>query len=135
MSLSVGNCFIQRLWRHGPGRRPLRRIDSMNTLLRSALATGLLISSGWTCAQVTAPAPAAPATLAAVKTVSQDLRVVEDDNVRIEETRARGQLQRIVVHTRLGGAGSYEIIVGSPGRDLSKDRGAVGQRAWSLLAF
>jgi 3-isopropylmalate/(R)-2-methylmalate dehydratase large subunit len=50
------------------------------------------------------------------------------------ETR-RGQLQRIVVHTRLGGAGSYEIIVGSPGRDLSKDRGAVGQRAWSLLTF
>lgn len=104
----------------------------MNTLLRSALATGLLISSGWACAQVAAPASAASA---AVKTVSQDLRVVEDDNVRIEETRARGQLQRIVVHTRLGGAGSYEIIVGSPGRDLSKDRGAVGQRAWSLLTF
>lgn len=99
-------------------------------LLRQALAFGLLISSGWLCAQVVAPA--APA---AVKPLSQELRVVEDDNVRIEETRSRGQLQRIVVHTRLGGARSYEIVVGSPGRDLSQDRGAVGQRAWSLLTF
>ena len=64
-----------------------------------------------------------------------DLRVVEDDHVRIEETRSRGQLQRIVVHTRLGGARSYEIIVGSPGRDPSQERGAAGQRAWSVLSF
>lgn len=89
-------------------------------------------SCGWACAQVASTAPAASA---GAKTVSPDLRVVEDDNVRIEETRVRGQLQRIVVHTRLGGARSYEIIVGSPGRDLSRDRGTVGQRAWSLLTF
>ena len=107
----------------------------MNMLLRSALAAGLSISSGWACAQAASPTPAAPTASAAVKTASQDIRIVEDDNVRIEETRARGQLQRIVVHTRLGGARSYEIIVGPPGRDLSQDRGAVGQRAWSLLTF
>lgn len=101
-------------------------------LPRSTLATGLLISCGWACAQVAPPAPAASA---AAKAISPDLRVVEDDNVRIEETRVRGQLQRIVVHTRLGGARSYEIVVGTPGRDLSQDRGAVGQRAWSLLTF
>jgi hypothetical protein len=104
----------------------------MNMLLRPALAIGLLISSGWACAQGAA-APAAAS--APAQATSPDLRVVEDDNVRIEETRARGQLQRIVVHTRLGGARSYEIIVGSPGRDPSKDRGAAGQRAWSLLTF
>ena len=104
----------------------------MNTLLRPTLATGLLISCGWACAQVAAPVPTASS---AAKDKSPDLRVVEDDNVRIEETRVRGQLQRIVVHTRLGGARSYEIIVGSPGRDLSQDRGAAGQRAWSLLTF
>jgi hypothetical protein len=104
----------------------------MDMLLRSTLATGLLISCGWAWAQAAAPAPAEPA---AAKAVAPDLRVVEDDNVRIEETRVRGQLQRIVVHTRLGGARSYEIIVGPPGRDLSQDRGAVGQRAWSLLTF
>ncbi len=101
-------------------------------LLRSTLVTGLLILCGGACAQMAAPELAASA---ASKAVSPDLRVVEDDNVRIEETRARGQLQRVVVHTRLGGARSYEIIVGPPGRDLSQDRGAVGQRAWSLLTF
>ena len=106
----------------------------MKTLLCPVLAFGLLTSSGWVGAQV-ASQVAAPTTSTAVKTPSQDLRVVEDDNVRIEETRSRGQLQRIVVHTRLGGARTYEIVVGSPGRDLSQDRGAVGQRAWSLLTF
>ncbi len=93
---------------------------------------GLLIYSGWACAQAVAPLPAEPAS---AKAASPDLRVVEDDNVRIEETRSRGQLQRIVVHTRLGGARSYEIIVGSPGRDPSQERGAAGQRAWSLFTF
>jgi len=131
---------MRRLWPGRPGSRvesrlesgPLRRIDAMNMLLRPALALALTASYGWACAQPAAPLPAASA---AARVASPDLRVVEDDNVRIEETRSRGQLQRIVVHTRLGGARSYEIIVGSPGRDLSQDRGATGQRAWSLLTF
>ena len=104
----------------------------MNMLLSPTLVIGLLVSSGWACAQAAAPLPAAPP---AAKTPAPDLRVVEDDNVRIEETRSRGQLQRIVVHTRLGGMRSYEIIVGSPGRDPSQERGAAGQRAWSVLNF
>jgi hypothetical protein len=104
----------------------------MNMLQRCALVLAMTASCGWACAQVAPPAPAASA---AGRAISPDLRVVEDDNVRIEETRARGQLQRIVVHTRLGGARSYEIIVGSPGRDPSQERGAAGQRAWSLLTF
>ncbi len=104
----------------------------MNMLLRLALAVGVTVSSAWACAQVNPPQPAASAP---GKSASPDLRVVEDDNVRIEETRSRGQLQRITVHTRLGGARSYEIIVGSPGRDPSQERGAAGQRAWSLLTF
>ena len=107
-------------------------------LLRPTLVIALLVSSGWTCAQAVTslplpgPLPVAPAP---AKTPSPDLRVVEDDHVRIEETRSRGQLQRVVVHTRLGGARSYEIIVGSPGRDPSQERGAAGQRAWSVLNF
>ena len=103
-------------------------------MLRLPLVLALTVLCGWASAQGVAPAAAASA--AATKVVpSPDLRVVEDDQVRIEETRSRGQLQRIVVHTRLGGAGSYEIIVGSPGRDPSQERGAVGQRAWSLFRF
>ena len=104
----------------------------MNTLLRASLAIGSWALSSWACAQVAPPAPAAAP---AVKAPLADLRVVEDDHVRIEETRVRGQLQRIVVHTRLGGARSYEIIVGAPGRDPSQERGAAGQRAWSVLSF
>ena len=107
----------------------------MKLQLRPTLATltfGLMAVSGAACAQSTAPSTAASA---AARTASPDLRIVEDDNVRIEETRVRGQLQRIVVHTRLGGARSYEIIVGSPGRDPSQARGAAGQRAWSVLSF
>ena len=104
----------------------------MNTLFRTTLVIGSSVLSGWACAQAGAPLPAiAPA----AKASTPDLRVVEDDNVRIEETRSRGQLQRIVVHTRLGGVRSYEIIVGSPGRDPSQERGAAGQRAWSVLNF
>ena len=104
-------------------------------LLRPALATALVLIASGAGAQPAAPAAAASAASSGTKTLSPDLRVVEDDNVRIEETRSRGQLQRITVHTRLGGARSYEIIVGSPGRDLTQERGAVGQRAWSLLTF
>ena len=104
----------------------------MDMFLRPTLVIASLMSSGWACAQVDAPLPAAPPP---GRTPAPDLRVVEDDHVRIEETRSRGQLQRIVVHTRLGGARSYEIIVGSPGRDPSQERGAAGQRAWSVLSF
>lgn len=106
----------------------------MNTPLRCALLLALAASCGWAVAQAGAPLSAASAT-AAKASPSPDLRVVEDEQVRIEETRSRGQLQRIVVHTRLGGARSYEIIVGPPGRDPSQERGAAGQRTWSLFTF
>lgn len=55
--------------------------------------------------------------------------------MRIEEKRLRGQAQRISVQSKVEGAKPYEIIVGPGGRDPSKDRGAVGQSAWSLFDF
>ena len=61
--------------------------------------------------------------------------VVEDDGMRVEELRVRGQTQRIVVHIKGGGANSYEILPIAPGRDLSQDRRATGQRVWSVLSF
>ena len=64
--------------------------------------------------------------------------VIEDDSVRIEELRVRGQLQRIVVAPK-GRAPSYEIITGDPSRDLSDgantSRGAAGKRVWNLFRF
>jgi len=106
----------------------------MKRMLRLTLVLALTTLCGWAGAE--GVALAASASAAATKAgPSPDLRVVEDDQVRIEEIRSRGQLQRITVHTRLGGARSYEIIVGSPGRDPSQERGAAGQRAWSLFTF
>ena len=55
--------------------------------------------------------------------------VAEDDGVRIEELRVRGQTQRIVVTLKKGGKG-YEIL---PADD--KNRTAAGQRVWHILNF
>jgi hypothetical protein len=64
--------------------------------------------------------------------------VVEDDAVRIEELRVRGQTQRIVVKPKH--AAEYEIVPAAGGRDPSQNRagqqaGAGGQRVWNLLKF
>lgn len=65
-------------------------------------------------------------------------RVFEDDRVRIEETRVRGQLRSVTVRSKLTGS-DYEIIVGPGGRDPSQNAAqradGAGQRAWSLLRF
>jgi hypothetical protein len=63
------------------------------------------------------------------------VQVIEDDNVRIEEARVRGQPQRITVQPKVGTSRAYEIIVAPGGKDPSQDRGAAGQRTWTLFAF
>lgn len=64
-----------------------------------------------------------------------DRRVVEDDHVRIEELRVRGQVRRVTVQSKVQGAREYEIIVGHGGRDPSQDRGNAGRSAWRVLGF
>ena len=61
--------------------------------------------------------------------------VTEDDGVRIEELRVRGQTQRIVVRSKVEGAPPYEILPAGQGRDLSQDKRAIGQRVWSIFSF
>ena len=99
----------------------------------------LLGLAGAACAQAAAPAAAAPpadaASAPARDRLTPTLTVIEDDGVRIEEKRLRGQAQRITVQSKVGGAKPYEIIVGPDGRDPSQDRGAVGLSAWSLFDF
>ncbi|MDP2004624.1 MAG: hypothetical protein Q8K45_03020, partial [Rubrivivax sp.] len=59
----------------------------------------------------------------------------QDDQVRIEEVRdAHGRLQRVTVHSKVGGK-SYEIIVPPGGKDNSQHRGTSGQAAWRLFDF
>jgi hypothetical protein len=64
--------------------------------------------------------------------------VLEDDAVRIEELKVRGQTQRVTVKPRH--ATAYEIVPAAGGRDPSLNRagqqpGAGGQRVWHLLSF
>lgn len=79
--------------------------------------------------------PSGPAASAAAKAdPASGTRVLEDDRVRIEETRIRGQVQRVTVRSKLTGQ-DYEIIVGPGGRDPSQKSDAAGQRAWSVFRF
>ena len=61
--------------------------------------------------------------------------VLEDDHVRIEELRVRGQLQQATVQPKMPGAKPYQIVTGKAGRDPSNGRGAAGQRVWNVFGF
>jgi hypothetical protein len=61
-------------------------------------------------------------------------QVTEDDNVRIEELRVRGQTRRLTVKPKIPGMGSYEIAAPEPGRAPGEDPKA-GQRVWWSLTF
>jgi hypothetical protein len=62
--------------------------------------------------------------------------VAEDDHVRIEELRVRGQSQRIVVKPKGAGAREYEIVPSSGAIDRSQgDRRGFGERVWRLFSF
>jgi hypothetical protein len=80
------------------------------------------------------PQPAAAAASAPARPTTE-VRVIEDDQVRIEETRIRGQLKRIVVYPKDSRLAPYEINVGAGGRDPSQDKSGAGQRVWSVLRF
>ena len=84
------------------------------------------------------PVPVAETPAAAAGDPKVRRSVIEDDTVRIEELRVRGQLQRVVVSPK-GKAPDYEIVVPDGSRDLSEgvssSRGAAGKRVWNLFRF
>jgi hypothetical protein len=61
--------------------------------------------------------------------------VSEDDHVRIEELRVRGQTQRLSVQNKDSALPGYDILPPTGGHDPSKGRDAAGQRVWPVLAF
>ena len=76
-----------------------------------------------------APAPAHP-------DPSIRRTVVEDDQVRIEELRVRGQLQRITISPKASGVRPYEIAPPDSGRDPSQQtKGISGHSLWQLFSF
>lgn len=98
------------------------------------------------CAPCWAQSPSAPAPTAGGNDSSQAVpqrggepkvqRIVsEDQSVRVEELRVRGQTRRIVVRSKLPGAPAYEISTSSDGRDVAQDSRSEGRSLWQLLAF
>ncbi|MFZ5548024.1 MAG: hypothetical protein ACOZJX_04965 [Pseudomonadota bacterium] len=61
-------------------------------------------------------------------------QVTEDDNVRIEELRVRGQTRRLTVKPKIKGLDGYEIATPEPGRPPADDPKA-GQRVWWSIKF
>lgn len=65
--------------------------------------------------------------------------VVEDDGVRVEELRVRGEVRRIVVQTKGERGSRYEVLPADGARNLApgpgSTRGAAGQRVWNVLSF
>ena len=61
-------------------------------------------------------------------------QVTEDDNVRIEELRVRGQTKRLTVKPKIKGVDGYEIVPIDPSRAPGEDTKA-GQRVWWSFSF
>lgn len=61
-------------------------------------------------------------------------QVTEDDNIRVEELRVRGQTKRLVVKPKIKGLDGYEIAAPEPGRAPADDPKA-GQRVWWSFKF
>jgi hypothetical protein len=63
--------------------------------------------------------------------------VLQDDNVRIEELRVRGQTQKATVKPK--NAPEYEVLTAPGGRDPSVGRAGnkdgTGQRVWNVFRF
>lgn len=79
--------------------------------------------------------PAAAAAAAASGAARSQRMVLEDDGVRIEETRVRGQTRRVVVQSKVGDARPYEIVTTTGGRSKTQERDAAGQSTWSIFDF
>ena len=96
----------------------------MKTLLLVSLLASLAVLAG--CAN-----------LAGAKSTEPRVQqlVAEDDQVRIEELRVRGQTRRITVNPKGEGARPYQIHTAPAGSDPSKGREGVGQSVWPVLTF
>lgn len=104
-----------------------------------------LVSIGSAATAASSP-PAAPKAASAQLTTStgtpepavRDV-IIEDEAMRIEEQRVRGQLTKVTVQPKGGKAPAYEIQLPTPGQDVSgtpgPQRGGAGQRVWRVMSF
>jgi len=101
------------------------------------VAAALLVAPGVFAAPADEkPAEAAqPAQAAQAAEPTVQRQVAEDDNVRIEEVRFRGQTQSITVKPKIRGVSPYQIVPQSGARDPSQVGGASGQSIWHFFSF
>jgi hypothetical protein len=96
--------------------------------------TAILLVCAAAAGSVVMAAPAQPTAEPGEPSVQR--RVSEDDHVRIEELRVRGESQRIVVKPKTAGAKEYEIEPRSGATDPSqRNRRAAGERVWRIFSF
>ena len=105
---------------------------------RAALSlAAVLIASLATVAHAAETPAAPPLPQDPPEPAVQEIRL-EDDSIRIEELRVRGQTVSAKVKPK-GKAAEYEILLGEPGRDLSPGaasaKAGAGQRVWRLFSF
>ena len=96
----------------------------------------------WAAAGVAAPTASAPSAPVPAATPAErgeptvQRNVAEDDHVRIEEVRVRGESRSIVVKPKTAGAKEYEIEPSTGANDPSqRNRRAAGERVWRILSF
>jgi len=90
---------------------------------------GLAAVAFTAAAQAPGPSPARPDP--AIKRT-----VIEDDNVKIEELKVRGQVQRITISPKASGVRPYEIAPPDAGRDPSQQsKGISGRSLWQMFSF
>lgn len=107
-------------------RRPVRILPLL----------ALAAAASWASAQTALPPDAsASAPASRVPEPAVQRQVSEDDNVRIEELKVRGQTQSITVRSKLPGVKPYEIVPSSGARDPSQPGDLSGQRLWHMLSF
>ncbi len=99
--------------------------------MRLAAAALCLCAPSW----AQGPAPAAAEVPQRGNEPAVQRTVSEDESVRIEELRVRGQTRRIVVRSKLPGAPAYEIGTSTDGRDVAQDRRSEGRSLWQVLSF
>ncbi len=110
-------------------------MPAMQSTVIATLGLALLLAVAGVQAQTASTASAsAPASAPPAKPKAH-ITVIEDDGVRIEESRVNGRVQRITVQSKLGNVRAYEIGVAPVGRDPSHEKGNAGKRAWSVLSF
>ncbi|MBK1686083.1 hypothetical protein CKO37_01010 [Rubrivivax gelatinosus] len=100
-----------------------------------ALAAAASCASAQTAQTALPPDASASAPASRVPEPAIQRQVSEDDNVRIEELKVRGQTQSITVRSKLPGVKPYEIVPSSGARDPSQPGDLSGQRLWHMLSF